>query len=136
MSGNPVSRKGFTLIEVIATLVLFGILAVMMGPYLLRSVSQSSTPLENLKKEISLQTSMEAIVYSYELSGKTVATLATLKSTIDANTTDYVATTKFVALGTSGNDFTGTPTTNNMLLITLKSKTSGETLTSLFVATN
>ncbi|MHC1712383.1 MAG: type II secretion system protein [Solidesulfovibrio sp.] len=127
---------GFTLIEVIITLVLFGIMATMLGPYLVRSVSQSSTPLTNLKKEMSLQTSMEQIIASYESGAKNIAALAALKTSIDANTTDYTPTTKFVALGASGNDFTGAVTANTMLLVTLKSKTTGESLTTLFTATN
>jgi len=136
MKSQNENRHGFTLIEVIITLVLFGIMTVFLGPLLLRSVTGSTTPLQSLGNEISLQSSMESLISTYESLGKNTTTLASLKTTIDGNTSDYIATTKYVAIGASGSDFTGTPTKNNMLLVTLKSKTTGETLTTLFVATN
>jgi prepilin-type N-terminal cleavage/methylation domain-containing protein len=124
-------RAGFTLLEVIITLVLFGIMAAMLGPYLVKSISGSVTPLTNLNNEITLQSALETIVKQYE-SAKTISNLATIKASL-ASTTTYTATSKYVAYNSSSKDFSGTVSTNNMLLVTLTSKSSGETLTVLLV---
>ncbi|MEW6428611.1 MAG: prepilin-type N-terminal cleavage/methylation domain-containing protein [Thermodesulfobacteriota bacterium] len=59
------SQQGFTLLEIIAILILGSILAAFLAPYITTSVSQSTAPLVNLKKTLSAYQTMEAISADY-----------------------------------------------------------------------
>jgi prepilin-type N-terminal cleavage/methylation domain-containing protein len=122
---------GFTLIEVIISLVLFGILAVMMGPYLVRSVSQSSTPLVNLSKEVALQASMENIIYNYNKSY--ASNLAGLKLYVTNNASGkYSIVTNEYAKVNVSNQFVVDTSSSTYLLVSIKSLTTSEQLTMIF----
>lgn len=129
MKGRARGRTGFTLLEVIVTLVLFGIVAVMLGPYLLGPVSRSSAPLENLKKGISLQESMEKIIFKYNN-----VSLPDLKDWINSNASGkyVVVTNGYYKLGESNKFEPDASGKNELLLVTIKSLTTGEQLTMLF----
>jgi prepilin-type N-terminal cleavage/methylation domain-containing protein len=131
MRGCSTSRMGFTLIEVIITLVLFGIMATMLGPYLVQSVSQSSTSLVNLTREIALQACMEDIIYNYNKSYTT--NLSGLKSYVTSNASEKysIITNEFATINAS-NQFVVDDTATAYLLITIKSLTTREQLTTVF----
>jgi prepilin-type N-terminal cleavage/methylation domain-containing protein len=131
MRGGLTSQKGFTLIEVIITLVLFGIMATMLGPYLARSVSQSSTPLVNLTREVALQASMENIIYNYNLSY--TSNLAGLKSYVANNASGkYSIVTNEYAKVNVSNQFVVDASSSTYLLVSIKSLTTSEQLTMVF----
>jgi prepilin-type N-terminal cleavage/methylation domain-containing protein len=131
MMGGPTSRMGFTLIEVIITLVLFGVMATMLGPYLVQSVAQSSTPLVNLTNEVALQACMEDIIYNYNKSYTT--NLSGLKSYVTTNAYGkYSIITNEFAKITASNQFVVDDTSTTYLLITIKSLTTMGQLTTVF----
>lgn len=60
-SQHPVSRQGFTLIEVIITLVMLGVLAAMLVTAMGTSVSNSNLPVSRLQQTMALHQTMENI---------------------------------------------------------------------------
>ena len=130
MNARPCAARGFTLLEVIVTLVLLGIMATMVGPYLARTVSSSGTPLTNLQNEIALQSWMEQIIaYNNEVND-----LDKVMVYVDSKAAgNYSVIANGYCELDASNVFQvkQNPTTKNMLLVTIKSLTTGEQLTTL-----
>jgi prepilin-type N-terminal cleavage/methylation domain-containing protein len=131
MRGSQASQKGFTLIEVIITLVLFGIMVTMLGPYLARSVSQSSTPLVNLANEVALQACMEDIIYNYNK--LYTANLSGLQAYVTSKASgNYTIITNSFASINASNQFVVDGSSTSYLLVTIKNLTTGEQLATIF----
>lgn len=62
---TKIKQDGFTIIEIIITLVLLAVLAAMMVPYFGTSFTQSGTPVSRLKASMSLNMVMEKITAQY-----------------------------------------------------------------------
>lgn len=139
-------QNGFTLIEVIITIVIVAILATMSYTYFGKSITQSGVPVIRLQQAMQLQTVMENITADYKsLYNGTNFNIATLKTRIA--TSGYyggpsaipytVVDNKYIALNigatclincyTEQNDSTNL----NLLKVTVQSNT-GETLSLLF----
>ena len=63
------SKSGFTLIEVIITLIIASILGTILYTYFGTSLTQSSTPIIRLEKTLALQQVMENISFCFEDAG-------------------------------------------------------------------
>ena len=120
---------GFTLIELIITLVIASILAAMFLPYLGRTFARSHLPLIWLKDAYSLQSVMENILASH------TGTLADLSTAIGPERTSQdnafgkydVAQNRYIGFDAGGNE-TGSPATNTMLKVSVRNEL-GEVLT-------
>ncbi|MDD5435833.1 MAG: type II secretion system protein [Nitrospira sp.] len=131
-----VNQDGFTLIEVILTLVIAGILGAMLYSYFGTSFTASSNPVIRLNKAFKLQQIMENITADYLKNYTT--NLTTLKTNIGAESTDqnnaygqyYVVNNRYIKFvsQTEAVDDTGA---NNLLKVTVKNDL-GEILTVLF----
>ena len=120
--------RGFTLIEVIATLVLSSILVAMMLPLINSGLQGNRRPLMRMPATYSLRTSMDdwwqeyRVNYPNDLSG-----LATAITTADPP--QYTLT--WVDFDVAGVEFIPTPGTENVLRFTL-ANAQGERLTTYF----
>jgi len=149
-------ENGFTLIEVIVTLVFVAILSTMIYTYFGSSITQSGMPVIRIGKAMEIQTVIENIVADYKrLNDGSSYDIATLKSRIAA-TPGTTGSGNYGGIGTSAISYTVvdnkyikydlascTSTTsscpeqddtsggNNYLKVTVKGNT-GETLTQLF----
>ena len=86
-------QGGFTLIEIIASLLIAAILGAIMFQYFGTSLTQSTVPIDRLKKALQLQQTLENITEDYESSDKSSTYLeTTLMATIGAEGTDQVNT--------------------------------------------
>ena len=127
---QTVRRKmGFTLLEVIVILLVVGILAAMLTPFLGTTFSTSSQPLFRLQGALELQQTMEDITGIYQASDRSADALTALKARIDQGdftTGNHEATAAYVDLDpANAND----PVT---LQVTLENVASGEQLSALF----
>ncbi len=132
------NNKGFTLIEVIITIVMAGILAVMMFTYSNTSYTKSSSLLNRSRDTFRLQKVMENIFTDYNLNYKT--NLAGIKTKISDPASQQEPPAGYGAYTLVNNDFikfvgnaeapidTGDP--QNILKVSIKND-AGETLTIL-----
>ena len=81
-------QGGFTLLEIILTIVIAAILGAMMFQYFGTSFTQSSVPIFRLEEAFDLKQVMENITADYESTGKATTDLDTLKTNIGAEGTD------------------------------------------------
>jgi prepilin-type N-terminal cleavage/methylation domain-containing protein len=82
-------ESGFTLIEIIAVILITAVLGALLFQYFGQSFIKSSAPIERLQKALQLQQVMENITDDYERSAKTSAFLeGTLKISIGIESTD------------------------------------------------
>lgn len=123
--------RGFTLLEIILTLVLLGVLGTMLGPLLLGPVAGSAKPLANLGDEVGLQSWMEKIVAT---ANAHPSDLAVVKSYVAANAPGHYTVVANAYCVLDGTAFVADPglATGQLLRVTIKSATTGETLTVLF----
>lgn len=112
------SQSGFTLVEVIAVIVITAVLGAILFQYFGTSLTQSVVPIDRLNKALQLQKTFENITEDYESSNKSTTYLdSTLRINIGAEGTDqdnsygnyHVVTNHFIkfvsqaeALATSG----------------------------------
>lgn len=127
---HSIGSSGFTLLEIIIVLLISTILAAMMLPYFGRNLHQSSAPIFDLQKSLSIVRVMENITADYKASNRSGAALTALKNKIDngifTTTPPFTTTTSWVDLDTgNAND----PVT---LRVTVKNTTNGEQLLALF----
>ena len=73
-----IGHRGFTLIEIIATLLVASILGTLLFQYFGESFIRSSKPIERLNKTLNLQQVIENINEDYERSTKTEAYIDTI----------------------------------------------------------
>ena len=78
-------NKGFTLIEVIATLVIVGILSVAIIPYFQAGITRSADPLDVLPTPLKIQGIMSSIVSAYNGNPNYQQDLTSLEATINGN---------------------------------------------------
>lgn len=132
-------HKGFTLIEIIITIVMGSILAVMMFTYSM-SLTGSSLSLARTTKTFDLQKVMENIFTDYNKTEKQLADLAAIKTKIGSTGSPQPLTTSYGTYTLVYNDFikfagnVATPIVGgdpqNMLKVTIKNDW-GETLSIL-----
>ena len=134
------SQSGFTLIEVIAVIVITAVLGTILFQFFGTSLTQSAVPIDRLKKAFQLQKTLENITADYESSSKSITYLDnTLRIKIGAEGTDqdnsygkyHVVTNHFIkfvaqteALATGGDP-------KETLKVTIRNDVD-ETLTVLF----
>ena len=125
---------GFTLIEVIVTIVVLSILSVFAYQYMGSSLSGSSEPIARLKQSLSLQQVAENITSDYKKNYST--NLPDFKTKIENPSasgygTYTVVESKYVKF-TGSQETNADPNVYNMLKITIKNS-QNETITMLFV---
>jgi prepilin-type N-terminal cleavage/methylation domain-containing protein len=133
------NKRGFTLIEIIITLVVFAILATMLVSYLGSSVTGSAQPLVILQNDMSLQGVMENIRADMTANNS----LASLKTAVGADSQDnsygvytvvYNDYIKFDAGYNEQPDSPGSPGNDGIDVLKISIKdTSGLILTDFFV---
>ena len=83
------SQSGFTLIEVIAVIVITAVMGAILFQYFGTSLTQSAVPIDRLKKAFHLQETLENITADYESSNKSITYLDnTLRMNIGPEGTD------------------------------------------------
>jgi prepilin-type N-terminal cleavage/methylation domain-containing protein len=132
---NCKQKNGFTLIEIIITLVIASIFGVVIFQYLGSSLTRSSDPIFRLKKSLTLQQVAENITADYKRNFST--DLAGLKAKVDnPSTSGYgnytVVTSKFIKFDNFQEIDEPNPNIKKMLKVTIKNE-QNETLTMLFI---
>ena len=137
-------QSGFTLIEIILTLVIAAVVGAGLVQYLGSSLTKSSVPIQRLRQAYDLQQVMENITADYRENVRDKFDLATLKGDIGDKTpptnpknNDYgkyiVVENKFVKFTPQIGDVPDTdPDKKKKLLMVTIKKGSGEILTTLF----
>ncbi|MBI5194618.1 MAG: prepilin-type N-terminal cleavage/methylation domain-containing protein [Nitrospirae bacterium] len=130
------NQTGFTLIEIIITLVISGMLGAVLYSYFGKTFTSSSNPVVRLNKAFNHQQVMENITADYLKNYTT--NLVTLKTNIGAEATNqnnsygqyYVINNRYIKFAgqTEATDDTGA---NNLLKVTIRNDL-GEILTVLF----
>ena len=124
-------RNGFTLIEVIATLVLSSLLVALMLPLINSGLEGNRRPLLRMPATYSLRTDMDALWQVYRSTyGTDLSGLATAISTASPPLAYSVSAT-WVDFDAAGVEFIPTPGTENVLRVTL-GNAQGERLTTYF----
>ena len=129
------SRHGFTLLEVIATMMMASILFSMVTVYFSYSIQQSALPVVQLNQSLALSQTAERITAHYR--SDMTADLNILKNNLSVNPNQYgqdytVVTSAFVKFQ-GGNDVPiadGDP--QNLLKIKIREDHTHETITLLF----
>ncbi len=130
---KSISQQGFTLIELIITLVVFGVLATMLVTVMGTSVTNSSQPLNRLQKTMTLQQTMENIRANFAA----VSDIAVLKTAIGSGqqNNDYgayeVIDNKYIKF--TGHNETAGVAADGILKVSIKDQDTGLVLTGLFV---
>lgn len=137
---NRETQSGFTLIEVIAVIIITAVLGAILFQYFGASLTQSAVPVDRLRKAFQLQKTLENMTADYENSTKSTTYLdSTLRANIGAEGTDqdnaygkyHVVTNHFIKFVTQ----TEVPATGGdpkeILKVTIRNDVD-ETLTVLF----
>jgi len=138
-SAAKCAKRGFTLIEIIITFVLIGIMAAMFSTFFTRAFTESSTPLVRLDEDLDLAAVMENMIADYKYGN--VASLSVFKTKVEGPEATYgdyqiVANqTGYIKFDASGNEQDDTGGTENILKVTIQSTSAGnaQTLTYLFM---
>lgn len=142
-------RRGFTLLESIATIVIAGIIAMMIIPYFNSGITESHRPALLLQDAVALELIMEEFNAFYSQTLKNQAALVDLRDNqipaVNSNNSKTIASTppytvlykieekKFIAFNNTGDEVDDTGGTNRVLKVTLRSNTNpGYELTQLF----
>ena len=132
--------RGFTLVEVIVTLVVAAILGTILATYYV-TVIKSANPLLSLNKTYNLGTVMENITADYkQLIAQDSTPLATLKSRIGAAgsafTNSYgsymVIYNKYIIFSCTGNTCSESDGASNFLEVKIADTENKQTITTLF----
>ena len=130
------ATDGFTLIEIVIALVLAGLLASLAGPMLSGAIKGNATALQNLETAMTLQSQMEKITSCYINENGGVMTITNLKICVTNNTNAsfpvVASKTGYSVLAGSSFSVDNTQTSSKLYTVTLKSVSTGETLTMLF----
>jgi len=133
-------ESGFTLIEIIAVIIITAVLGALLFQYFGQSFIKSSAPIEHLQKTHQLQQVVENITEYYERSAKTSAFLdGSLKSSIGTEGTDqtnaygkyHVVHNRFIKF-TAGSEVAATGADPKDILKVRLSNELDETITVLF----
>ena len=134
------NQSGFTLIEVIAVIVITAVMGAILFQYFGTSLTQSSVPIDRLKKAFQLQKALENITEDYESSSKSTTYLdSTLRINIGAEGTDqdntygkyHVVTNHFIKFVTQTEALATGGDPKETLKVTIRNDVD-ETLTVLF----
>lgn len=131
--GKCVSQQGFTLIEIIITLVVFAILSTILVTVMGTSVINSGQPVSRLQQTMTLQQTMENIRANFSA----VSDLSLLKSAIGTGQQDNdygtyeVMDNRYIKF-TGHNEAAGVAA-DGILKVSIKDQGSGLVLTELFV---
>ena len=133
-------ESGFTLLELIVTMVIIGILATMIFQYFGTPLTRSAEPVHRLKKAFKLQQVLENITEDYEASDKSETYLnLTLKIKIGAEGSDqsnaygeyHVVDHHFIKFVSGAEALLAGGEPKNVLKVTIQNNLQ-ETLTALF----
>lgn len=127
-TSRSTSRAGFTLIEVIATLVLTALAFLALLPFLDRVFLQSHEPRIQLQQAMNLQSAMENLVATHT---NTLANLSTRIGAAGTAAGDGVTVLENEYITFTGGLESGSPSSNNLLKVTLQN-TLGEQVTRIF----
>lgn len=122
---------GFTLIELIIVIVIFGIVAAMLVPFMGSALVDSHNPIDNLMDASDLSSEMAKVIAKYREDNDVGQIKSNLISMVDTNEVsivhnDYV---KFTASGQGYVEQPGNSTDSSVLKVILASKkNSGEKL--------
>jgi len=84
------NAQGFTLVEIIATLIVAGLLAMMVASYLSRDILSAHVPIQRLQQASALSNAMEAVSRDYgTMPTKTAADLNTFAAKVNAFNANY-----------------------------------------------
>lgn len=123
-------RRGFTLLEVVVTLVLLGIMAAMVVPFFRSGVMTSATPINRLEAAMNTQQVMSAIVQDYLASTRKDTDLQTLAQRVNYSFATYRGGCSTCSGTAQLNTTVGSLT--NTLRVTVTNSATGETLVHLF----
>lgn len=149
MSGRRASR-GFTLLEIIMTILILGLVAMMGVQFMNPSVSRTDVAINQLQVDAKLQLVLENMIqdanssYYNNLSGFSTSiggngnTCTTYGNMGNGTPVSYyIANKQFVCPNSSTNAFDPSASSNQFLLVTIKpNATSGVSLTYIFSNTN
>lgn len=134
-------KNGFTLIEVIATIVIAGVVWAMTFSFFGKSFVESPKTVSNLNKALGLQAVMENITQDYtrNYAGSDTA-LSSLKTKIGSENTTYSNTygsykliyNRFIKFNSTGGTESSMMPGTNLLKVTVQQTDTGEKLTALF----
>ena len=116
-------ENGFTLIEIILTLVVVAILGAMYAQFFGTAFVQSSIPIQNIRHSFELQQVMENITTDYE---NDPTDLTSLRNGIVSNYVEYDPVTQFIELDDDDNS------PQNILEVTIKNESG--IITTLFTS--
>jgi prepilin-type N-terminal cleavage/methylation domain-containing protein len=134
------TRTGFTLIELILTIVLFAIVGVMGVSFFSSGVMRTDIPLAQLQADAQLQLVLENMIadkektYPTDLPGfnNVIGNVNSTQSTYGNGNSYYITEKRFVCPNAS-NGFENNATANQFLLVTIKSNVNaGASLSYLF----
>jgi len=132
-----INDRGFTLIEVIVSLVLAGILATMLVSFMGSNVVQSANPVIMAKNSAYLNEIMEnmTIDYKYQMVTSPTNGLANFKGRVESTSplyygSGYTVVTAYTQFPAGNNVSETTPTANTVLKVTVTYKNL--TVTALF----
>lgn len=135
---NKDISSGFTLMEIIITLLLGSLLAAMMIPYISTNLTRSSEPIHRLQNSLTIQQIMENITADYE-NGQTLADLKTAIGAEGSNQTNnygsyHVTANRFIKfVSETEQDITPGVDPEDTLKVTLTdSATPGMPYTTIF----
>lgn len=141
---RAVKDVGFTLIEIIATIVLFGLVAVMAVSFFTSGVTRTDVPIAQLQADAQLQLVLENMIAdtatgatnsNLQVFTNTLGAVNTAQSTYGNGVSYYIASKQFVCPNAS-NGFEANATAYQFLLVTIKSNVnSGTSLSYLFSST-
>jgi len=133
--------NGFTLLELVLTIVIFALVGIMAVSFFNKGVTRSDIPILQLQADASLQLILENMIQDANASGlgainANVGTVGST-STFYGNNTSYYVANKMYVCPDSTNTFVQSTNTNQFLLVTIKpSATSGVSLSYIFGSTN
>lgn len=131
-------ERGFTLIEIIITFVLIGIMAAMFSTFFTRAFTESSTPLVRLDEDFELAAVMENMIADFK-SGTNIAAISTAVGTAGSDQSNNygaykVVENQYISFDASGNEVASGSTPTSILKVTIQSTSAdnAQTLTYLF----
>lgn len=133
---------GFTLLELVMTLVLFGLVAIVAVSYFSKAVTHIDIPIKQLQTDARLQLVLENMIADNDLSGQNLLRLNTALGTsnIEQSTygsgNNYVVSDKRFVCPSDGN-FVNNTNASQFLLVTIKPEVNSDvSLTYIFGSKN
>jgi len=137
-AGSGYSRaEGFTLIEIVVTIVIGAVLGALIVPFLGKALTASSTPIQRLSSSLGLKFVVENIIEKYD---QDPSDLNALKSAIGAEGSSQsnsygsyeVVSNRYVKFSSHNDRSVSGGDPEDLLKVTVKSSDTGETITTLF----